>query len=150
MQTIDPKSLYEEDFHLWAEQTAGLLRQQRWSELDVKHLIEEVEDLGKSQQRALRSSLRLVLIYLLKWQYQPERRSDSWENTIARERLNIEEYLEDMPSLKRFLTDSDWVEKVYRRSRKEATFETKLPLATFPEQCPFTLEQILDEAFWPE
>ena len=149
MQTTDLKALYEQDFAAWAEQTAQLLEQQQFNRLDLPNLIEEVWDLSKRERDRLLSSLRLILHHLLKWQYQSEFRSASWESTISRERVNIQSYLEDSPSLKRYL-DSQWLDKAYRLARLEAIRETRLGQEVFPAQCPHSIEQILDLEFLPE
>lgn len=143
-------SLYDSDFPLWAEKMAQLLREGRWEELDLENLIEEVEDLSKRERERLLSSLRVLLVHLLKWQYQPALRSASWEITIRRCRREIAEALEDAPSLKRFLTDPAWIEKTYRRARQDADEETGLGLEVFPVAIPFAVKQVLDPGFWPE
>jgi len=96
---------YEQDYGLWAEQMANLLATGRFSELDIENLVEEVRDLSKRERDRLLSSLRLILHHLLKWDYQPKRRSRSWLGTIQGERANIRLYSDDSPSLKRYLTD---------------------------------------------
>jgi len=144
------RDLYNSDFLAWAEETVELLRSQQWQDIDLENLIEEIADLGKSQQHALQSSLRLILMHLLKWKYQSERQSHSWKITINRERLNIDEYLEESPSLRRFLSDSEWIGKTYQRARREAMVETNLALATFPVVCPFNILEILDLDFYPQ
>ncbi len=149
MQAADLKALYEQDFAAWAEKTAQLLEQGQFERLDLPNLIEEVWDLSKRERDRLQSSLRLILHHLLKWQYQPALRSDSWENTIHRERLNIQTYLEDSPSLKRYLEPQS-VSKAYRLSRLEAIKETRLPKGVFPLECPYEIEQLLDLEFLPE
>lgn len=149
MQATDLKALYEHDFAAWAQETAQLLERQQFDKLDLPNLIEEVWDLSKRERDRLLSSLRLIMHHLLKWQYQPVLRSDSWESTINRERLNIQSYLEDSPSLKRYL-EFNWVSKAYRLARLEAIQETRLTPKIFPEQCPYKLEQILDLEFLPE
>ncbi|WP_375510520.1 DUF29 domain-containing protein [uncultured Nostoc sp.] len=143
------QSLYEQDFFAWVEQTAELLRSHDWDTLDLEHLIEEVVDLGKSQQRALQSALRLVLSHLLKWKYQAERRSHSWQVTITRERLNIDELLQESPSLRRFLNDAEWINTTYQRVRREAMVETGLSEDNFAIACPFSVDEILDLDFYP-
>lgn len=149
MQTTDLKALYEQDFAAWAEKTAQLLERQQFDQLDLPNLTEEVWDLSKRERDRLLSSLRLILHHLLKWQYQSEFRSDSWENTISRERINIQSFLEDSPSLKRYL-DTQWVDKAYRLARLEAIKETRLIQEVFPAQCPYEIEQVLDLEFLPE
>ena len=86
-------NLYQKDIYCWAEQTVSVLRQKSWDNLDLKHLIEEIEDLSKRERDALLSSIRLILHHLLKWDYQLEKRSRSWQITIERERKNIEELI---------------------------------------------------------
>ncbi len=149
MQTTDLKALYDQDFAAWAEETARLLELGQFDQLDLPNLIEEVWDLSKRERDRLLSSLRLILHHLLKWQYQPSLRSDSWENTINRERLNIEGYLEDTPSLKRYL-EPESVSRAYRLARLEASKETRLAQEVFPKQCPYEIKQLLDLEFLPE
>ena len=151
MKTKNPQSLqllYEQDFYAWVEQTAELLKSRNWEILDLENLIEEVVDLGKSQQRALQSALRLILSQLLKWKYQPEKRSNSWQITITRERLNLDELFTESPSLRRFLNDTEWINTTYQRARKEAMVETGLSEDDFPIVCPFTVDKILDLDFY--
>ena len=137
---------YETDFYQWTQQQADLLRQGALSALDVENLIEEIEDMGASNRRSLGSFLDLVIMHLLKWRYQPERRSNSWKSSIRKGRHAIERLLEESPSLKPRL--SVMVTAEYRRARSEAADETGLPLTTFPDQCPFTVEQITGD-YWP-
>jgi hypothetical protein len=141
-------NLYECDFNLWVEATAQLLREGRLTELDVENLLEEVESMGISNKLALSSDLVVVLLHLLKWQYQPNKRTRSWEKSIAEHRRRIDERFEASPSLKRYYLQI--FDKCYRNARKQAKIETRLPLAHFPEICPFTSEQVLDEEFLPE
>jgi Domain of unknown function DUF29 len=142
------RSLYERDFYSWAMQQAALLRERRLAELDVENVAEEIEDLGKEQAKALRSSYRLLLVHLLKWQHQRRRRSRSWAGTIVRERQNAALGIEDNSGLKS--QQRDLFARAYQLARKEAAAETGLPLVTFPETCPYALEQALDDDFWPE
>lgn len=139
---------YETDFYLWTQQQAALLRQGQLTELDTAHLIDEIEDMGASNRRALGSYLELVLLHLLKWRFQPERRGNSWIESIGKGRNAIERLLEESPSLAPQLPLK--VDAEYRRARREATKETGLPLSTFPDQCPFTVEQVLDVEYWPD
>ena len=143
------QSLYEQDFYAWVEQTAQLLRSHQWDAVDLENLIEEVVDLGNSQQRALQSALRLVLSHFLKWKYQPERRSQSWQITITRERLNLDELLAESPSSRRFLNHTNWINTTYQRARREAMVETSLPEEKFALTCPFSVDEILDLDFYP-
>jgi len=138
---------YETDFYLWTQQQADLLRQGALSALDVGNLIEEIESMGASDRRSLSSFLELVLMHLLKWRYQPQRRETSWRISINKGRHGIERALEYSPSLKRQLPEMVTAE--YRRAKREAADETGLPLITFPDECPFTVEQITDD-WWPD
>jgi hypothetical protein len=141
-------NLYECDFNLWVEATAQLLREGRLTDLDAVNLLEEVESMGNSDKLALSSDLVVVLLHLLKWQYQPNKRTRSWEKSIAEHRRRIDERFEASPSLKRYYLQV--FDKCYQNARKQAKIETKLPLTDFPDICPFTSEQVLDEDFLPE
>ena len=147
MPLSDKANLYERDFLLWTQQQAECLRRGRWADLDIEHLVEEVETLGRSEQKELGSYLQVLLMHLLKCQYQPERRTKSWNNTLTNSRDKIHDCLEDTPSLQRLLQDLEWVQKYYRRACRDAAKETQQPLETFPSECPFTIEQILDPSF---
>lgn len=142
----DLATLYDRDIALWSDQMVDLLRQGKFDELDLEHLIDEVSDLGRRERDRLVSAVRLILHHLLKWQFQPERRARSWVQTIQRERINLESYLADTPSLKRIQTQ-DWLEKTYKIARKDTALETDLPLSQFPEKCPYSWDQIFDEGF---
>ena len=133
---------YEQDYGLWAEQMANLLASGRFSELDIENLVEEVRDLSKRERDRLLSSLRLILHHLLKWDYQPQRRSRSWQGTIQRERANIRLYLDDSPSLKRYLTDESLF-KLYAVACSDAFRETGLE---FPPICPYGIEDALNRS----
>ncbi len=140
MGKVKMDQLYEQDYSQWAETMADLLESGNFTELDIENLVEEVRDLSKRERDRLLSSLRLIVHHLLKWDYQPERRSRSWENTIGRERDNIGLYLEDSPSLGRYLTNES-LQKIYRVARSDAMRETGLEL---PKNCPYPIEAILD------
>jgi hypothetical protein len=144
--SVNLTQLYDRDIALWSSQMGELLRQGKFDQLDLIHLIDEVEDLGRRERDRLVSSMRLILHHLLKWHYQPEKRSRSWVKTIQRERLNIEIYLEDAPSLGRLL-DQEWLTRAYRAARKDAAIETDLTPGTFPQDCPYSVEQLLNENF---
>jgi uncharacterized protein YPO0396 len=139
---------YETDFYAWAAQQAAALRAKDWAALDLEHLAEEVEDLRKTERRGVQSQLRLIFSHLLKWRHQPAKRTESWRTTIANGRVLVQEALEDLPSLARELPAL--ATAAYPRARRDAAQETGLPLTTFPEACPWPVEQVLDEDFWPE
>ena len=138
---------YETDFYLWTQQQAALLRQGLLSAVDVENLAEEVESMGKKDRRSIGSHLRNILLHLLKWRYQPERRGNSWIESIGNARDEVEDILADSPSLAPQLDALTAAE--YPRARRKAAKETGLPLATFPESCPFTVEEITGD-YWPE
>jgi hypothetical protein len=141
-------TLYDTDFDAWAQQQASALRAKAWNQLDIEHLAEEVEDLRKTERNALRSQLRRLTGHLLKWHYQPEKRSESREATIRDARGLLEDGIEASPSLAGQLdTLLAWV---YPRARRQAAKDTGLPLATFPGTCPWSMEQLLNEDFWPD
>jgi hypothetical protein len=150
-QAVTASSFYDEDFYAWTQHQAMVLRGVRCpGELDVLNLAEEIEDLGKSHRRELRSRLRVLIMHLLKWRYQPEGRRDShsWEDTIREQRKEIEDALEDSPSLKKEV--GPYILKDYGYARDRAARQTGLRLEIFPEACPWTVEQALDTDFWPE
>ncbi|MBH8561277.1 DUF29 domain-containing protein [Nostoc sp. CENA67] len=138
---------YKTDFNLWIEHTAELLREHRWLEIDVENLIEEVQDLGKSERRAIVSQLTRLLLHLLKWQYQPQRRSDSWLDSITDARTQIDLTIKDSPSLKNYPIEQ--LEESYQRARHQAAKQTQLEISVFPEDCAYSLELVLDEDWLP-
>lgn len=141
------QNLYDTDFYTWTQEQAKLLRHQQWSQLDLLNLIEEIESLGKQQRAELRNHLKVLIGHLLKWEYQPERRSRSWLMTIRVQRRDTQELLEENPSLKPYLEEA--LQKTYESGRDLAVGETNLPLKTFPENCPYTLEEIFRDGFYP-
>jgi Domain of unknown function DUF29 len=141
------QSLYETDFFAWTQEQAQLLKHREWNKLDLPNLIEEIESLGKQQRAELRNRLKVLLGHLLKWEYQVERRSRSWLMTIRIQRRDTQELLSENPSLKPYLQEA--LQKIYESGRDLATGETNLPLKTFPENCPYTLEDIFSDRFYP-
>jgi hypothetical protein len=139
---------YDQDLVAWALDNAGLLRAGRLSEIDSEHLAEELEDLGKSERRALASHLRILVTHLLKWQHQPGLRGPSWRLSILNARAAVQEVLADSPSLAREAAPQ--MEKTYAQARDNAIGETGLPETLFPRTCPFTIERVLADDFWPE
>lgn len=137
---------YNSDYYAWTQAQAKLLREGKLSELDVAHLAEEIEDMGKSEKRALETRLEILFIYLLKWQFQTAYRSTSWELTIKEQRKRLAKHLKENPSLKAVLADS--IGDAYELAVLGATRETGLK--DFPEKCPYTLEQLFDSKFFPE
>lgn len=141
-------TLYETDIHEWSQRQVELLRAEDFAEVDWVHIIEEIESLGISQRNELRNRLMILLMHLLKWQYQPELESRSWRATITVQRDDLEILLKDNPSLRPRL--AEFVAEAYPRAVKRAVSETGLRKTTFPVECPYSPTQILDEEFWPQ
>ena len=136
---------YKKDFVAWADEQALLLEQQRWSELDLAHLVEEVKDLGNRHRDALESQLTRLIMHLLKWNYQPEKRSNSWKSSIREARKQIERLIRKHPVLRLHLEMS--LEECYQDAREDASDETGLDIEVFPLACPYSIEQIGDRQF---
>ncbi|MDD1414808.1 DUF29 domain-containing protein [Dolichospermum sp. ST_con] len=142
---ITSYNLYEQDFYLWIETTSKQLKAGKFTEIDLANLIEEIESMGKSEKRELKSRLIVLLMHLLKWQYQPEKRSESWRSTITEQRICIELLLEDSPSLQPLLIEI--FTDCYEKARLKASEETGMKLNFFPKESPFTLEETLKNSF---
>jgi hypothetical protein len=140
---------YDDDFFAWTQEQARLLREGELAEIDAANLAEEVESMGRSDRREIRSRLMVLLAHLLKWCFQPERRSPSWLATIAEQRLQIDLLLADSPSFNPVVAAALEAD-AYARARGMAMRETGLAAEAFPASCPFTPEQILDDEFMPE
>ncbi|HWP49401.1 MAG TPA: DUF29 domain-containing protein [Candidatus Limnocylindrales bacterium] len=139
---------YEKDFYAWLMKNAELIRQGKFSEVDTENVAEELEAMGRSEKQELMNRLTLLLVYLLKWQFQPVRRSKSGKNTIITQRLDIQELLNESPSLRQELEQG--IEIAYQKAKLKAEDETGIDLRHFPIKCPFSFEQILDDNFFPE
>jgi hypothetical protein len=140
--------LYGRDFSLWVEEQVALLEAGAFERLDLANLIEEIADMARSQRKAIRNDLVVILTHLLKWQYQPEHRSTGWTGSIVEHRRRIRDEIEDSPSLAGY--PGEVVERCYRSAREQAAAETGLPPETFPAEPPFTWEQALEPGFLPE
>ena len=141
-------SLYETDYYAWSNQQAALLRAGQLSDADVENIAEEIESMGKSEKRELVSRLQVLLLHLLKWQFQPNLQGASWRASVVTQRYRIEDHLTDNPSLRSQLPEI--VSRAYRGAVSDATLETGLLEKTFPASCPWTFSQMSDTAFWPE
>jgi len=140
--------LYERDFYAWANEQAELLRSGNLARADIEHIAEEIESMGRTEKRELLSRLAVLLLHLLKWQFQPGRRSPSWQATIRVQRRDLVDHLADNPSLLAMLPRI--IERAYGNAVIEAGAETGLPESTFPVHCPWLFEQVMDDGFWPE
>lgn len=145
---MNTSNLYEYDIHAWTRQTAELLRQGRFQEVDIEHLVEELESMARRDRQELVSRLKILLAHLLKWQYQPAHRSSSWRGSILEQRLRIRDLLLDCPSLKPFLAEATMA--AYGDGVRLASKETGLPLAMFPETLPYAPAPMLDDDWLPE
>jgi Domain of unknown function DUF29 len=148
LSQVKQKTLYDQDYVQWIEATLQELRSRNYENVDWENLLEEIEDMGKRERQAIRSNLVIVLLHLLKWQFKPEHRTGSWAASITEHRRRILDSLDDSPSLKSAIADG--LEKCYKSARKQAHQETGLALNIFPPECPYALEEILDDDFLPE
>ena len=137
----------QQDFYGWTQQQIGLLSAKRFNEIDLEHLIEEVESMGNSELRELESRLTILLMHLLKWQYQANLQTRSWILTIKEQRRRIVKRLQQSPSLKSKLNGV--ILDAYELARGDAADETGLPESVFPINCPWKYLQIVDMDFWP-
>jgi hypothetical protein len=140
--------LYDRDFYAWATEQAGLLRAGQLAQADIENIAEEIESMGRSEKRELLNRLTVLLLHLLKWQFQPGLRGNSWRGSIRVQRLSLASHLRDNPSLKAALPAA--IEDAYRVALIEAENETGLPESTFPTACVWSFEQMMDERFWPD
>jgi hypothetical protein len=144
---ISTPTLYDSDFFAWLGEQSRLLRARRPAGLDWENLAEEIETLGRSERAEIRSRVEVLLVHPLKWQFQSNSRSAGWRGSLLEQRDQLNQVLSDSPSLKPY--PSEVLDRQYRIARLKAAGETDLPLETFPEDCPFTIGQILDESFHP-
>jgi hypothetical protein len=150
------KAEYESDFYAWLDHNIMLLKERRLAEVDVDNLIEELVDMGREKRGELVSRFMVLIAHLLKWQFQLQQLSSrwqefegrSWRKTIIEQRLQIENQLEDNPSLKPYLDEA--VNKAYPKAVRFAIKETGLKKSNFPNECPYTTEQLLDYNFYPQ
>jgi hypothetical protein len=140
--------LYEIDFYAWTQEQAQLLRPRRWSDHDLDNSVDEVSSVGSSAKKEVRNRLTKLLAHLLKWRYQPGRRGNSWISTIFEQRGQLASILENSPSLRAYFRQQ--VDARYLSGRLDAAKETGIAFGLFPEECPFTPDQVLDLDFFPE
>ena len=139
---------YDTDVVAWAARQAQLLRARRFDELDVENVAEEIEDVGKSEQRELASRMAVLLAHLLKWQFQPERRGKSWERSIVDQRRLVRRRLGRTPSLRPMLVDPEWQDDMWADAVAQATKDTGLE--DWPEHCAWSFEDVLGEGWLPD
>ncbi len=139
--------LYDMDFYAWTQQQAALLRDEEFAELDRQNLIEEIEAMGRSEKRELASRLQVLIMHLLKWQYQAALRSRSWQSTIRIQRRDLARLLADNPSLRS--TVSTVIVQIYPDAVADMREETGLLAPDLPQTCPYPPTDVLDLGFWP-
>lgn len=145
---MSTKSLYESDGYSWAMQQADALRRRAVDEIDWDNVAEEVESVGKSEARELESRLEVLLSHLLKWRFQADQRSKSWQATIKEQRLKIARHLDQNPGLRP--KRDEYFGAAYLVARIEAAAQTGLDETVCPDTNPFTFAQAMDDGFWPD
>ncbi|TPL89599.1 DUF29 domain-containing protein [Mesorhizobium sp. B2-3-14] len=138
---------YEADYAQWCAEQGALLREGRLSDLDRDNLAEEIESLGRSDKREIASRLGTLLLHLLKWEFQPERRKTGWLLTIREQRFQIEDLLDESPSLKAY--PGQRLGREFKIARLKAADETGLREGNFPADCPYSIREILDYDYFP-
>jgi len=139
---------YHEDFHLWTQQQAEFIGNQQWHKLDWLNLREEIDEMGRREKRSIESNLVVLLLHLLKWEHQPTFRPSSWRGSIKEHRRRLRKDLQDSPSLAAYAEEQ--LAECYDSSRTLASGETGLDEQSFPENCPYKLDQLLQIDFWPQ
>jgi Domain of unknown function DUF29 len=138
----------EADLYSWAVRQAELLRAGRLSEIDPVAIAEEIDDVGEEEYHRLESALRVVMLHLIKWDHQPDRRSRSWTLSILEHRRRVRRQLRRSPGLKSQLDEA--LQGAYEDARVEASAETGLPLSVFPVRRPFDYAEIMERSIvWP-
>lgn len=140
-------SLYEHDFYLWLQTNINLLKEGKFAEIDLENLLEELESMGRSEKNALSSNLRVLIMHLLKYKYQQEKRTNSWVYTIIEHRKRLRDAFKTSPSLYRFFEEI--FNESYQDARELAAGETGLSIKIFPPESPFTVEEVLNPDFLP-
>ena len=139
---------HDADVHAWAEEQAALLRAGRLSDVDADHLANEIEQLGRQLRQEVEERLGILLVHLIRWEYQRGLRGPAWELTVSEQRLTLAELLEESPSLADSMTVALY--SAYETALARAALETNWPPDVFPWACKWSVEQVLDDAFWPE
>lgn len=141
-------TLYDQDFYLWTQKMSELIKNRQFDAVDWENIVEEIETLGRSEKRAVKSHLVILLLHLLKWQYQPEYRCRSWSASTNNARRQLQKLLKENPSLATdFLVES--VPVAYEEAREKASEETTIYLENFPIECPYSIEEIKQKNWLP-
>ncbi len=141
---------YESDVVAWAKEQAALIRTGQFDQLDLAHIAEEIEDVGKREQRELASRVAVLLAHILKWKFQPQKRSVSWTLTIKEQRRLLVRRVQKMPSLSPMLSDPEWVDEIWVDAKALAEKETGLDMSTYPEICPWSMTDVLTPDWLPD
>jgi len=140
-------TLYDTDFYAWTEEQSKLIKERAFDKIDVIHLFEEIKSMGAREKSELKNRLAQLLMHLLKWKYQPARQSRSWQNTILDQREELQDLLNDNPSLGAKI--DEYFAKSYKKAVRDAISETGLSDSLFPSTCEWTIDQVLKEDFFP-
>jgi len=142
-----PNSKYNVDFYGWASEQASLLRAGHLSAADIENIAEEIESMGRGEKRELVNRLTVLLKHMLKWKFQPKKRTSSWQASVQVQRNGVRRHLVDNPSLRPLIPAA--IGDAYEDAALEAVAETKLSRATFPASCEWSFDQLMDSDFWP-
>lgn len=145
LEPAPAESPYDRDLYAWSREQARLLRAGRLQEIDAENIAEEILDVGKTEYRELESALRVLLVHMVKWDHQPQKRSRSWEATIAVQRDHALRQLKENPSLKSRRAEAVGI--AYKDARRLASGETDIDLSMFPEECPYDWDAISTRPF---
>ena len=140
-------ALYDRDFYAWANEQAALLRAGNLDAADIEHIAEEIESMGRTEKRELVNRLAVLLLHLLKWEFQPALRGNSWRLSVEEQRYRLADHLDDNPSLKSKLASA--TADAYRFALIDAEKETGLRRDMFPARCPWSFDQMMRQDFWP-
>ena len=138
---LNKSTLYDQDYYLWIDKTVEQLHHNQLQEIDLENLIDELETMGRSEKRSVKSNLTVLLMHLLKYKYQPNKRSRSWRSTIVEHRRRLLIVFEDSPSLRGY--GQEIFAECYQDARQDGATETQLKISVFPDECPFNLEVVL-------
>jgi hypothetical protein len=148
VKRIQKAQEYEKDFYAWTIHNAQLLRKRKLLEIDIENIAEEIESMGKSEKRELINRLIVLMAHLLKWKLQKVRRSKSWTITIKNQRVELNDLLEESPSLKKEMEER--FKHAYERAIGMAAEQTGIDEEAFPKKPPFTLRECLKSSYLPD
>jgi len=144
----DNQPAYETDYDAWLASQINSLQQGQWHKLDVPHLVEELQSLNKSNERELESYLIVLLIHLLKWEFQPQAQCGSWSGSIKNSRNRIAKLFKQQKLLEHRV--DEFIPEAYEEAKEIASEETKIKVTLFPKNCPYKVEQLLDKSWSPD